>query len=254
MLAKLSEIPVDCGMKYLPVLCFFLLHPISEAASLIATSPNATNMSSVNLTAEGTSNWAIWNSRTNPDTTPAPDFFMAGETTGSISEISRTSGSGVRGTDSLTSYPTGVFTWTNSNDNTVPDQISGMFTTTDQTTIGVQFSITDLPALSGGLVYQINVYGSAFRGRAEVTASVSSLTAVVDGITKAEAKAVEQYQFFYNPDSAIDVLTLRSLLEVDNGSNAHALLYGVSIAVVPEPSSLLLSAFGLLSILGLRRR
>lgn len=241
-------------MKPLPILCFLLLYPEAHAASLIARTTTAIETNSVNLTAEGSSNWAIWNSRSNPATTPTADFFMNSGTVGTISGITRTTGSGVRGTESLASYPTGTFTWSNGNDNNVPAQISGMFTTTNQTTAGVQFTITDLPSLTNGQVYQITLYGSAFRGRAEVTATVGSLTATVDGITKTEAKTVEQYQFFYNPDSAVDVLTLSSRLAVDSGSNSHSLINGVSIAVVPEPSSLLLGAFGVLSLLGVRRR
>jgi hypothetical protein len=241
-------------MKPLPIFSLLLLYPTVEAATLTAVSSDATELSSVDMTTEGTLNWAIWNSRSNPDSSPGADYFMNSGTTGTISEISRTTGSGVRGTDSVTSYPQNIFTWSNGNSNTVPERVTGMFTTTDQTTIGVQFSITNLPSLTNGEVYLINLYGSAFRGTAEVSAVSGTLLAKVTGLAKTESKKVERYQFHYNPDSTEDVLTLQSLLKIDDGSNAHALINGVSISIVPEPSPMILGGMGMLSLMAVRRR
>lgn len=231
-----------------------LLAPLSGAATLLRTAPTATGVSSVDLSAIGTTNWAVWDSRSNPDSTPSPDFHMGSGTTGLISGISRTTGSGVRGTENTGSYPSGVFTWSNGNNNTVPAQITGMFTTTDQTVAGVQFTITELPVLTDGQYYQINLYGSAYNGTAQVTATLGALTQSITGTATGGTKNIDLYQFLYNPDNQNDVLTLSSILFVDDGDSAHALINAVAISIVPEPSSALIAGFGILGLFGIRRR
>ncbi len=240
-------------MKYSIPLSLVLALPLANAATLLRTGPTATGVSAVDLTSVGSTNWAAWNSRSNPDNAPSADFFMSGAT-GTISEMSRTTGSGVRGTDNTATYPANVFTWTNGNDNTVPEKISGIFTTVDQTAAGIQFSITDLPSLGNGQAYHINIYASAYRGTNEITASNGTLDQTISGILKGDTKNVELYQFFYNPDDESDILTISSILSVDTGTTAHALINAVAISVIPEPSSPLLVAGSLLGLFGIRRR
>jgi len=217
----------------------------------------------INISNTGSTNWAVWDNRSGSGTsTPAAPFATkaAGiDTFGTIGNIIGVASTNTRGSDSVTSalYPN-TFTWSGGSAGLTGDgRLSGIFPSdVDELNAGVSVSITSLAPLPDGQYYQINLWGSSYRGTGTFSATSGATTIAQLGSSHGEAKQTELFQFAYNPGATGDSLLLSAVLTTDMASpqnSSHALIQAVSISIVPEPSVGMLLMGGLLC-LGCRRR
>ncbi|WP_269524599.1 hypothetical protein [Coraliomargarita parva] len=235
-------------------------------ASLLNITSTGTAISEVDLTATGTTNWALWDifsSSTVSDLAPTASKNTGSATgIGIMSHITPFGGTTVRGTTSINNY-TDTFTWTQSDEASniaaPSDGLAiGAFNGTLNTTgLGVTFNITDLAALSGGLYYEISVFTTSFRGTGEFNADINGTSTVTQaGIAHDTIKDTDYFSIAYNPDSTSDVLNISfELASLISGGSAHTAIQAVSISIVPEPSTFALIAGCLAMVwIGLQRR
>jgi hypothetical protein len=244
-----------------------LLVSSASGAVLSRNGTVGTAVSSADLTAAGTTNWAAWNRSNSTVASAAPNYRMAGGT-GTISNATTTNPAAitgppnyaatVRGTESLASYPDNVFSWSNAvGDVAPPAQMAGVFhSTLDQTVHGVMFTLTDLPALADGQFYRINIYGSSFAGTGTLSLTLGDLTATMStnphGVGD-DSKVTDLFAFDYNPDDEDAELVIAMTLTTDTGNSAHGLIQGIAISAIPEPSLSLLSLAGCVFLFQRRR-
>jgi hypothetical protein len=240
-----------------------------SADGALISGVGGSTVTSVDLTAAGSTHWAAWNRSSNTNVTSASANYTKTGGTGTISAITTTNPSAivgppayaatVRGTNSSSSYPVNpVFTWSSSDSSSsAPSFMSGIFhTTLTQDLHGVHFSITDLPALAEGLAYRINVYATSYNGASTITLTSGTAFATLNGETKStgRTKTTNLFEFNYNPDSPSTVLDVDLRLSGDFGDSGHAAIQGVAISVIPEPSTSLLAFAGVAASLLRRNR
>lgn len=240
----------------------------STAPAAVLIPAGVSVVTSVDLTAAGTSDWAAWHRGNNGEVLSASPTYRMNGGIATISAITTTNPSAitepteyknvVRGTSSSNNYPKNVFTWTNAVAGTAaPDHLTGIFhATLRQSLYGVQFSISNLPLLTEGQHYRINVYGTSYNGSSSITLTSGSLNATLNGASKGSGnndKTTNLFAFDYNPDSASNSL-LVTLISNGTVTNAHAPIQAVAISIIPEPSSAILPVFGGIALATLRRR
>lgn len=233
--------------------CFTSAH----AAILTNVTSSATATSDVDLSSLGTTNWAAWDSASGSTSSIGATHFKASGT-GTISAITGSDGTNVRGTGNTGSYPSDVFSWTQSDESSnlaapADGIISGVFNSSlDDDTVGITFSITNLASLGGSGYYEINLFATAFRAQGALSADINgdggSLISQ-NGTTQDAVKNTDRYTIAYNPDSSSDVLNIYYDVLVDlSGSgdtSSHAAFQAVTISAVPEPSAFALISGGL---------
>jgi hypothetical protein len=251
------------------VVTLIFLAAFPADGALISGVGGGSTVTSVDLTAAGSTHWAAWN-RTNTTnvSSASPNYTKTGGT-GTISAITTTNSSAivepaayaatVRGTNSSTSYPDSpVFSWsTMDSSSSAPSFMTGIFhTTLNQDLYGVHFSITDLPALAEGLAYRINVYATSYNGASTLTLTSGTAFATLDGEAKStgRTKSTNLFEFNYNPDSPSTVLDVDLRLSGTFGDSGHAAIQAVAISVIPEPSASLIAFAGLGTALLYRNR
>ncbi len=242
------------------IFAYALTLTASHAASLSNTSTSAvTTLPSpnVDISAVGTTNWAVWDTDSGDVTSIAPTQFKDGGvgTVGSITASSfGTAGNNVRGSTNRTSS-VDTFTWTTADEasNTAAPAdgiLIGAFNSSlDNAGAGVQFNITDLAALTGGQFYEINIYTSAFRAQGKLNASIEGDAGSLisqNGIYHDASKYTEYYTIAYNPDSTSDILNIAFDM-LDDGTSggetsSHISIQAVAYSIVPEPGTYALLA------------
>lgn len=252
-----------CKLRGLAFALALTAIPVSSlAATLLPTTGTAPKATATNLTTIGTINWAAWDYRTNAASLSFAPTTVKTTGVGTISAITSTNGVNARGHTNMDSYEaTGVFTFTDGTGLAAASDalIGGIFNSgLDQTSNGVQFTIGNLAPLIGGQLYQINVYSSAYRGTATVLATLGGTSVSQAGNPNASPtdQTPDLFQFFYNPDTIGDILTISTLLSANTTTNdsSHASILAVAITVVPEVSSTMLVLLGGSGLLGIRRR
>lgn len=220
------------------------------------------NGGSINLTSAGTVGWAAWDlgdGVNNGTTSYAANFTKAGSTV-IYSSISRSTGTGgVRGP--ATDNSSQVYSWTAADAtgnaaNPADNRLSGVFSSTLNTAgQGVQFSISNLAALSAGQSYLVTLYAYSYGGQSQATATIGSSQANQLSLnTSAVVRSPELYQFVYNPDSTADALLLSYALTTPVDGFSHAGIQAVSISIIPEASSAAMVLVGATALLVRRQR
>ena len=220
------------------------------------------NGGSINLTSAGTVGWAAWDigdGVTNGNTSYAANFTKAGSTV-TYSSITRATGTGnLRGPGADNSSQ--VYSWTTSDStsnlaNPSDNRLSGIFSTSlNSAGSGVQFSISNLAALTGGQSYLVTLYGYSYGAQSRATATAGSSQANQLSLnTTSTVRSPELYQFVYNPDSAADSLVLSYVLATTGDGSSHAGIQAVSISIIPEASSAAMVLAGATALLVRRKR
>lgn len=239
--------------------------PLMEAAVLTNITSAGSNTTSANLSSLGTANWAAWNVRTNGTTSSIAPTATKNGGLGTISGITFTGAeaTSVRGTDSLGNYPSNVFTWTTSDaTGSVAAPSDGKLPGVFQSPLnfvgtGVAFSIQNLPPLTAGQYYLVTVLGSGYQAVNTLTASVGGQSVSQDSNSFGNSKTTDSFRFQYEPTSISDQLDFSYTIKTDTESTqslSQAVIQGVTISIVPEPSSALMALVGGIATLGVRRR
>jgi hypothetical protein len=238
----------------------------THAAVLTNITSSGANTTSANLSALGTTNWAVWNVRANGTTASINATASKNGGLGTISGITftGTGATSVRGTDSLGNYPANVFTWTTGDatgtSTTAPSdgKIPGVFQSPlNLVGTGVRFSIQNLAPLAAGQSYLVTVLASGYQSINTLTASVGGQSVSQDSNSFGNAKTTDSFRFQYEPTSISDQLDFSYIIKTDTDdaqSLSQAVIQGVTISIIPEPSSALMALIGGISTLGFRRR
>lgn len=216
----------------------------------------------VNLTTGGTRDWAYWASTDNPTSNPmAPtnDKATGGTIISSLSAVG--TGGTLRGTSSGATT-VGRFTWSGGSgisSGTNVDLPGGLIFNSNLGSAalnqGLSFTIAGVPSVDNYAVIYLGGFGAT--GRLQLT--LNGTTQVVDMsqvFTSTSPKAVVAYQVKFNPDSALDLLTVQyTAINITDNTNGHVGIEGVTVGlspVIPEPTLALLGGMG--SLLLFRRR
>ncbi|WAC19120.1 PEP-CTERM sorting domain-containing protein [Luteolibacter sp. SL250] len=243
-------------------------HGVVLSGSVDTAPGHTTSGTAVDLTASGTTNWAIWDFQSGADaaTTRAPSNTLgtpvAPGTAGYISGLTGISPEG--GTGNLQGSGTlgaTFFTYSNGADPgslSPPLKIGTAFSSTlDLEGTGMGFTVTGDPSQ----LYRVSIWAVGFNGQGTLTASLNGATSLpLVTQTFINAKAPVLFTIEFQPDSATDLLHLSYILTTDTpngsgttGKNSHVAIQAVTVEAIPEPSAALalLGAFGLA---GIRRR
>ncbi len=106
--------------------------------------------------------------------------------------------------------------------------------------------------------YAVYLWGAAFNGTGQLTASLPGAAPFVDATFTGGGTSVKDsvlYTFTVTPDTANDSLNLSFILSGDAPEpNSHVLINGVAVSPVPEPGKSMLLLFGLAGSALHRRR
>ncbi|WAC20056.1 hypothetical protein OVA24_01520 [Luteolibacter sp. SL250] len=218
---------------------------------------DATMATPVNLTANGTQDWAYWasNSGTVMSAPLAPTNRRSGATL--ISGLTNVNGTGLRG--STTADAHGRYSWTGGTSPATGTNVNltGGLVFNDllnSNGSGFSFTVKGDPTQD----YYVVLYAGGFAATGALSLSLNGLDDVTSStLTFANVgpKQVAAYQIVFRPDSADDLLTVRFTASGVNNSASHVGIEAVTVGllpVIPEPSSALLG--GVASLLILRRR
>jgi hypothetical protein len=219
-------------------------------AAVLTGSVNVNPPTSVNLTTDGSLDWAIWN------TTSSTALASIGATNAKSGEPSLFSAitpyattavatnfvRGVGGATQLYSYTDGISPTSQTN------SALGFVANSTLATAGrgVQLSITGDPAQ----VYRVDIWTVGFAGQGEMRASLNGATPVtllseIFG-TSGTNKASNLFTFEFQPDSVSDLLNVSFHLRAnDIGANGHVGIQAITVTAVPEPAALALTLGGL---------
>lgn len=238
------------------------------AATLSGTVTTTGLTSTIDLTATGTTNWAVWH-YTSGGVTAAnsivPSNRMSGgpgssTTAGFISNAYRVGGTGtstIRGGNGQT------LDLTYSNAATGPasgsiNNVRMVFSSDlDSTANGVGVAVTGDP----NQLYKISVWASGLDGQGTMTASAPGFTDVTllsqtYGASGGDGEKVPTlFTFLFQPNNVNDILTMNYVLTTNGAgiNTSHVGISAVTVEVVPEPGSVALGALGSLALLRRRR-
>ena len=218
-------------------------------SAVLTGSLNTAPPTSVNLTTEGTFDWAIWNISTSLSTPRLPTNTKNGGPQ-AISAISAVGGGSVRG---FTQVPTELYSYTDGKNTptTLTNSTQNFAANSDLDTLGrgVSLTITGDPTK----VYKVDVWTSGFNATGTLTATLAGATTYSASNSYLASKTPALFSFTFQPNSVTDLLNIQYVMTADNGSSAHVGIQAVTIAVVPEPASFALLAGGIGSLLCFRR-
>jgi hypothetical protein len=222
-------------------------------AASLSGSVTTTVPSPVNLTAEGTLDWAIWDYRAAANgASGAPlNRKLGGTAIGNASAVSGTL-RGITGTVPAPQY--------NYSDGTSPtsaaSDVIGAITSTVLNTAGpgVRVSITGDP--TGERIAKIFVTG--FNGTGTFTAALNGAATYTDSSQSyGNTRFPAIYTLTYRPDSATDLLQVSYTIQsVNGGGNANMDLQAVTVSAVPVPEagSVVMLGVGAVGLMGRGRR
>jgi hypothetical protein len=237
-----------------------VLVSVPAPAAVLTGSVSTTVTGPVNLTTEGTTDWAVWNYSTNPITTPASQTAGPSNRKAAVTPAigsATTLVGNARGTSST--LPTLTYTYTDGTSPTTlsPPATQGVLfdTTLNNTSAGFTFNITTGVA---GVPEVVKLYLSGFGTTPTLTATLPGATAYTDNsVTYPDtARPVTVYTLDVTPDHTGDLLAVKYQSTANNpgNGNANADLQAVTVGSVPEPSAAGLLAAGAAGVLARRPR
>ncbi|RYD26895.1 MAG: hypothetical protein EOP87_22020 [Verrucomicrobiaceae bacterium] len=233
---------------------------VSRAATLYLDATekyDSTMATPVNLTANGTQDWAYWASSSGAVVGAPLAATNRRNATALISGLTNVNGSGFRGSTTADAY--GRYSWTGG---TSPESgtnvnLAGGLVFNDALNSngsGFSFTVKGDPAQD----YYVVLYAGGFAATGALSLSLNGLTPVTSStLTFANVgpKQVAAYQIVFRPDSADDLLTVQFTASGVSSSSSHVGIEAVTVGllpVIPEPTSALLG--GMASLLLFRRR
>jgi hypothetical protein len=218
---------------------------------------DSTMATPVNLTANGTQDWAYWAS--NSGTVVGAPLAATNRRNGTalISGLTNVNGTGLRG--STTADTHGRYSWTGgtspvsgTNANLAGGLVFNDALNTNDA--GFSFTVKGDPTQD----YYVVLYAGGFAATGSLSLSLNGATPVSSStLTFANVgpKQVAAYQIVFRPNSADDLMTVQFTASGVNNSASHVGIEAVTVGllpVIPEPSSALLG--GMASLLLFRRR
>ena len=222
---------------------------------------------SADLTATGTTDWAVWEVRRATSANFAPTTSKTSGT--AIGNVTNIGGTTMRGTSNAGNVATGRYTWTGA------DASSGVARTdytlngsllfndaalTANTRENAGFSVSIQGGLTGVPNYLV-LYLGGFLATGNLQVTLNGATTLLDTsvvFAAVNPKQTVAYQLIYTPDNANDVLTVNyPATGTSSTQNSHVGIEAISLgltSVIPEPGSVLLGALGATLLLGRRQR
>lgn len=239
----------------------------AAAVSAIATAAPAASLSGslttnptgpVDLTNQGSRDWAVWNYTTNPINGTQKTIAPSNRKAGVIPAISSatTLVGAARGTTSTP--PTLTYSYV---DGTSPTTLSNVTQSVlfdaslNDPNAGFTFTITGGPA---GVAEVAKLYLTGFSATPQLTVSLPGAADYVDQSVAYpnNARPVSVYTINFTPDNTGDLLTVRYQTSAGSTTNGNVDLQAVAVspAPIPEPGSALLFAIAGTGCLARRRR
>lgn len=226
--------------------------PVAAQADIIGSviAVPAAN-TSYNLTALGTVDWAFYDTTANPANGLPTNDKLGGTSIGTMIALG---GGSLRGSASSASEPDFAYTDGTSPASGTGENPGGLFNTQlDTLNAGLRLTI-DLPTTD---TYTIYLWTAAFFARGAFTASLSGFSDYTSLATDDSLGTSPKQSYLYTltaqANTAGDDLTVSLITETDRGSNAHVLLVGAAVGLVPEPATLTLLVAGLGLLAGMHR-
>lgn len=227
-----------------------LLAFASAPAAVLTGSVDSDPPVGVNLTTEGSLDWAIWNTTSSSAVASiAPTNIKDGGPglIGAISGVGGSSGS-VRGYGGATQ----TYSYT---DGTSPTTLSSATqgfvgnATLDSLGSGVTLTIVGDPFQP----LQVDIWTTGFRASGQMTVSLDGASDVILSSSFESTKTPALFSFVFQPDEITDVLTITYVVTEDTGSSAHIGIQAVTVSAVPEPGAVLLLGLAGMTLLFFRR-
>ena len=257
------------GASALPILALLAATTASHAATLTLDAIQRYDTArpsgnTANLSTSGTTDWAVWSSRSSVGANVVPTTSLSGGT--AIGNLTPVLGTNLQGSGSATS--TGRYTWTNGTPTvTFTDSplnsglIFNSLAVTPGSRTGAGFSV-DIQGIPGVPNYLV-LYLGGFVATGKLTLTLAGATTVIDQsqvFISSTPKQTAAYQVIFTPDNATDKITVSyvaSVADETSANNSHVGIEAISLGltpVIPEPASAALGALGSLALLLLRRR
>jgi hypothetical protein len=241
-------------IAYLAFLCAFAA-TTGSAAVLLGVSDTDPYIG-VDLTANGTVDWAVWDHRSNSGVASRAASNTKSGGPGLFSAITPIGEGNVRGFSQSSSFGEQTFSFT---DGTDPETYAlapisfVAHSTLDTVGRGLSLTIQGDPAQ----LYKVDIWTAGYRAVGQLTATLNGADPLV-----LESRAFESdkdpslFTITFRPDNAEDLLNLEFILTVDNdnGNNAHVGIQAITVSAVPEPVAGLFVWSGLLALAAPRRR
>jgi hypothetical protein len=236
-------------------------------ASSITGTVTQQQLSDVNLTTQGTIDWAVWGQGASASLSPT-DSMSGGSGISDLSDI--TNGSSLRGLGQFGDYGESTFRWTNgANTSSATGVPTGI-----QNNASYGFTCSNVQAgacgegfsfnvAAGSTLEELTLYDTVNVGSAQLTAKLSDNSApeLVQNFTGSSANTPFYSTIDFFADNPGQFLTITVVLTADNtpSGTSNVAIQGATLSsTTPEPSALALfgagAAFTLLIGLKLRKR
>lgn len=235
------NIVIKAARTLLPVIAISVTAILTaHAGAAVVSGALITPTGPEDLTADGTTDWAVWNYTTNPisgtNKTIAPSNRKAGVT--AVIGSATTLVGAARGTTSTP--PSMTYTYT---DGASPTSLTAATqgeifdTSLADNNAGVTVTIT---AGQAGVPQVARIFVTGFNANPTFTASLPGATAFTDNAVSypANARPPREYVINFTPDNTGDLLTITYQTANSLGANGNVDLQAVTVAPAPEPATL----------------
>lgn len=223
----------------------------SASAALLTGDVNTAPSNPANLTTEGALDWAMWGTI---ESGTASSMAVLNHKSGGpaiFSSITAATSGNVRG--GITSSQ--GFTWTDGTTTATGTNVtnSGLIFDSNLDTVGegVRFTV----GASNTTERQVKIWGALNNASGTFTASLPGATDVVlsSQVVTGGTKLPVLFTINYQADAPDNVLTVKFVLNTDNGTNAHVGFQAAAVSNVPEPTFACIG-MGVVGLLAIRRR
>lgn len=193
--------------------------------------------SDINLTLQGTVDWAVWGQGSSASLTPT-DRKLGGSAISALTDINK--GDGLRGLGQFGSYGESTFDWTNGTQNTTATNVySGLQhdPLTSRDVSGEGFSFTVPASLT---MQVVTLYFTNLGGPTNFTATLSDSSAPMFNITftpQSGGNVGGILTLDFATDSLGQTLVIQGVLASGSNGPSNVAFQGVTLAPVPEPAT-----------------